>query len=137
MEHIVLDTNCLIQILPQKSPYRHIWNRILRGEVVLCVSNEVLFEYREILEQFFGSSFAETIMMLIAKTNCMKVSPKFFWSLIIQDPDDNKFVDCAIAANARCIVSNDKHFKVLKDKDVWPKVDLETLEEYHKHLMSR
>gem|GEM_PF-7120359 len=35
------------------------------------------------------------------------------------------------------IVSNDKHFKVLKDKDVWPKVDLETLEEYHKHLMSR
>lgn len=26
---------------------------------------------------------------------------------------------------------------LLKDKDVWPKVDLETLEEYHKHLMSR
>ncbi len=42
------------------------------------------------------------------------VSNYFFWNLITVDPDDNKFVDCAISANANFIVTNDKHFKVLK-----------------------
>ena len=39
------------------------------------------------------------------------------WTLIsiLQDKDDNKFVDCAIAANARFIVSEDGHFKYLKE----------------------
>ncbi|MBP5503260.1 MAG: putative toxin-antitoxin system toxin component, PIN family [Bacteroidales bacterium] len=137
MERIVLDTNCLIQILPHNSPYRHIWDKIISGEIVLCVSTEILFEYREILAKFFGSSFSETIMMLITKTNCLKVTPQFYWSLITQDPDDNKYVDCAIAANARCIVSNDSHFKVLKHKDVWPKVDVKTLKQYHKYWIDK
>lgn len=42
------------------------------------------------------------------------ISKYFFWNLITSDPDDNKFVDCAVAANADFIVTNDRHFKVLK-----------------------
>ncbi len=136
MECIVLDTNCLLQILPYDSAYRHIWDKIIRGRIVLCISNEIIFEYKEILEQFYGSAYAETIIMTILKTKYIKITPKFFWSLITQDPDDNKFVDCAIAANAKFIVSNDKHFNVLKQKDIWPKVDLKTLKEYHQYLMN-
>ena len=49
--------------------------------------------------------------------------------LISEDEDDNKFVDCAIAANAVCLVSNDKHFKVLKTIK-FPKVNLLTLPEF-------
>ena len=30
------------------------------------------------------------------------------------DVDDNKFVDCAIAIGAECIVSNDAHFRILQ-----------------------
>ncbi|MFN3851783.1 MAG: putative toxin-antitoxin system toxin component, PIN family [Spirosomataceae bacterium] len=39
----------------------------------------------------------------------------FTFNLIFTDPDDNKFVDCAIASNADFIVTNDKHFDVLKE----------------------
>jgi len=35
--------------------------------------------------------------------------------LIESDHDDDKFVDCAFAANATYIVSDDKHFDVLKE----------------------
>jgi predicted nucleic acid-binding protein len=35
--------------------------------------------------------------------------------LIKVDVDDNKFVDCAIAANSNAIVTEDKHFNTLKD----------------------
>ena len=34
---------------------------------------------------------------------------------VVVDKDDNKFVDCAIAGNAKFIVTNDKHFNALKD----------------------
>lgn len=40
--------------------------------------------------------------------------PHFHFRLIEQDPDDNKFVDCAIIAGADYIVSEDAHFRVLK-----------------------
>lgn len=36
------------------------------------------------------------------------------WNLITTDIDDNKFVDCAISANASYIITNDFHFNELK-----------------------
>ena len=62
----------------------------------------------------------------------------FNFDLIKEDADDNKFVDCAIATNAICLVSNDKHFQVLKTVD-FPKVIILKLaefeEKYKKHLI--
>ncbi|MCU0355179.1 MAG: PIN domain-containing protein [Cytophagales bacterium] len=43
------------------------------------------------------------------------------WRLIDKDPDDNKFVDCAVAANTDYLVTNDRHYNVLKKID-FPKV---------------
>jgi len=37
------------------------------------------------------------------------------WRLIEVDPDDNKYCDCAIAGKADYIVTEDKHFDVLKN----------------------
>ncbi len=53
-------------------------------------------------------------MKVVLDTNVLFVSNYFFWNFITEDPDDNKFVDCAISANADFIVTNDKHFRVLK-----------------------
>ena len=43
------------------------------------------------------------------------ITPSFKFRLIEADHDDDKFVDCAFAANATYIVSDDKHFDVLKE----------------------
>ena len=51
------------------------------------------------------------------------------FGLIEQDPDDNKFVDCAVAADAEYNVTNDSHFKILKDID-WPKIAILTIQEF-------
>lgn len=51
------------------------------------------------------------------------------FGLIEKDADDNKFVDCAIAADAEYIVTNDAHFNILKEID-WPKVVVKTIEEF-------
>jgi putative PIN family toxin of toxin-antitoxin system len=96
------------------SPYRPIWNAFLLGKFQLCISNEILEEYQEIIEQQTTSHIAENIILLILnKKNVTFVDPHFRLGLITEDPDDNKFVDCAFAANADYLVSNDKHFTIL------------------------
>jgi len=45
------------------------------------------------------------------------------------DPDDNKFVDCAISSNAKFIVTNDKHFNVLKNVD-FPKIEVVDIDKF-------
>lgn len=40
------------------------------------------------------------------------ITKYFYWNLIANDPDDDKFVDCAIAANADIIVTGGWYFKI-------------------------
>ena len=53
--------------------------------------------------------------LLLESSNVELINPYFSLHFIDADHDDNKFVDCAFAANATFIVSNDKHFDVLKE----------------------
>jgi len=55
---IVFDTNCLVRVLPKKSPYRCLWERFLRGEFDLCYTTEILQEYEEILSRFYFPKIA-------------------------------------------------------------------------------
>lgn len=54
---IVLDTNNLIQSIPKRSAYRVVWDSILSGENILCVSNEIIEEYTEVLHQLTNSKY--------------------------------------------------------------------------------
>ena len=72
-------------------------------------------EYEEILERFMGHDLASAIPQIIENApNVELVTTYYAWNLIHEDPDDNKFVDCAIACNAKYLVSHDGHYKVLK-----------------------
>ncbi len=134
IEKIVLDTNALIQMLNRKSPYHHILQKIVRGEISLCVSNEIIFEYSEVIANHTQKSVAETVIAFILNNPAtIKVNDYVRWNIITSDPDDNKFVDCAIWANALFLVSDDNHLRVLKKKTP-PLVQLKTLQEYHEHL---
>ena len=59
--------------------------------------------------------------------------PYYHWNLITTDPDDNKFVDCAFAAGATYIVSDDSHFNILRDI-TFPQLIVLRLKEFLKSL---
>ena len=110
--NIVLDTNCLIMSIAPKSPYRNIWNAFLRGDYNLCVSNEIIEEYSEVLARNLSPQISEAIIYaILTRPNVIRQNPHFSFGLIEVDKDDNKFVDCAIACDAKCIVTEDKHLK--------------------------
>lgn len=127
---IVLDTNILIASIGRKSPFRWIFDCVIQGEIILCVSNEILFEYQEILARKANPQVAENVAnFLTVSPFTEKIDIYFNFDLISTDSSDNKFVDCAISANATCIVSNDRHFQILKTLD-FPNVAVLTLPEF-------
>ena len=67
MRRIVLDTNCLLQTLPVRSPYHKIWTDILCGKICLCVNTEILNEYEEILAQKMTKEIARNVVEAIAR----------------------------------------------------------------------
>jgi len=134
MRDIVLDTNCLLVCLATESEFHPVWTAFLNEEFRLCVSNEIMTEYEEILAEKISPAFADTITHVILNSeNVVLVHPAFRFNLISIDPDDNKFVDCAIVANADYIVSQDTHFNVLKKID-FPKINVIRIEEFVKEL---
>ena len=127
---IVLDTNCLVNVIMPGSSNNDVWLAFRAQKYVLCVTNEILSEYHEILARRYNNVIANTILKELVETpNIERVNPSFRFNLITADPDDNKFVDCAITAGATYIVSNDRHFKELRNYE-FPKVDVRTLPEF-------
>ncbi|MBV4185349.1 putative toxin-antitoxin system toxin component, PIN family [Phocaeicola vulgatus] len=132
---VVLDTSCLVQSLPAKSPYHKIWEDFLQGKFMLCVSNEILNEYEEIIERYSSASVARNVISAIVHSPyTLYKEASFKFNLIEADPDDNKFADCAIVANAEYIVSEDAHFRILATFP-FPKIRVVGLDEFLTDLL--
>jgi putative PIN family toxin of toxin-antitoxin system len=132
---VVLDTNVLLVALPTRSPYRPIFDQMLVGTFQLVISNEILTEYEEqIAKRYDPETVDEMLGMLGALPNVHLITPYFHWQLIVGDQDDDKFADAAIAANATYLVTNDRHFDVLKTID-FPKVITCTAQEFLRMLL--
>jgi len=126
---IVLDTNCLVACLPVTSPYYCLWEAFRNMKITLCYTTDIINEYSEILARFYNQRFVNDIINeLLLSPNVIKVNSYYKWNLITADPDDNKFVDCALNVGADYIVTNDRHFNVLKTLDFPPikVIDIET-----------
>ena len=134
MRRIVLDTNCLLQALPTRSPYHKIWEEVLAGRICLCVNTEILNEYEEILTEKTTFEIAHNVVESIARLHTTVFQEVYIhFGLIEADPDDNKFVDCAVAADAEYIVTNDSHFSILKHT-VWPRLTVIAIKEFVKQM---
>lgn len=132
--YVVLDTNCLLQSLSQRSQYYKVWEDFVMGRYVLCVSNEILEEYEEIISSHMSSLAARiAVETILRANNVVRVDAQFRFNLITADIDDNKFVDCAIIANADYVVSEDSHFNVLKSIP-FPRVEVKRLREFYEEL---
>lgn len=111
---VVIDTNCLIVSIPRKNPEFWLYEAFSEGLFDWLISNEILAEYEEQLSLFYSPRTADLVLKILSTApNVVFTEPHFKWNLIEADPDDNKFADLAISANANYLVTHDKHFKVL------------------------
>ena len=103
---------------------------MLCGKISLCVNTEILDEYEEILAQKTNSEVANNVVEAIARLHTTVYQEIYVhFGLIQDDEDDNKFADCAVASSAEFIVTNDKHYNILK-RTPWPDIKVTNIKEF-------
>jgi uncharacterized protein len=129
---VVIDTNCLILSIPPKNVEFWLYKSFKNLAFEWVISNEILSEYFEQLTSFYSENTAILVVqILLSAENVTLKEPFYKWNLIENDPDDNKFVDLAIACSADYIITEDKHFQSLKHLD-FPKLQVVRLSEFKK-----
>ena len=129
--NIVLDTNVLLVSLPGHSPFHPIFPALQNGRYTLFVTNETLTEYEEQISIRLGVTRTDLqLRELLNLPNVMRIELYYKWLKIKADPDDDKFADCAFACGADYLVTNDRHFSVLKYAAAFPQVTVITAQEF-------
>jgi uncharacterized protein len=95
----------MVRLFGGNQPFRPIRLVLTAGQLELAVSNEILSEYEETIRRLSGGERWQQIERLLISlfhlhANILFINPQFRFRVITADPDDNKFVDCAIAAQA-------------------------------------
>jgi hypothetical protein len=108
---VVIDTNVFVASLFGDTS-RKIIDLWLSGEIQLCISEPIVGEYMEILRRFM---FKDKEMIsrikdaLERKDNACFIQRPEEKEWIREDPEDNKFIACALALNANYVISTDSH----------------------------
>ena len=132
---VVLDTNVLLVSISSRSSHHWIFEALQENKYELAVTTSILNEYEEVIGRNWHPTVASSVLRaLMELPNVIHTQIHFELNLIVSDPDDNKFTDCAFAANANCIVSEDNDLKILKRTD-FPKINLLRITEF-KELLS-
>lgn len=115
MIRVVLDTNVIISaLLKEGGAPALILSLVLDGHIRLCLTEEIFAEYAGVLsrERFQSLDQASVKKALLSiKRKSLWVSPSTRINIIKIDPEDNKFLECALEAKAHYLVTgNKKHF---------------------------
>ena len=137
MLKVVLDTNVLIVPVSRRSRHFPIFEALLNGRYEVCVTTDILNEYAEKLEEKYRPDGMENFMQFFERSpDVVRVTKYFYWNLIANDPDDDKFVDCAVAANADFLVTDDGDFRVLA-RIAFPKIRVISADDFVEMLTGK
>ena len=123
MIRVVLDTNVVVSALlkPRSNPSSALLLCLAGRGVELSVSDEILSEYEQVLlRPKFGFDPEVTLALLAqmrkrAAVVDLSAMDSFSVSSLVKDPDDVKFLLCAVAADAQFLVTgNTRHFVITR-----------------------
>ena len=108
---VILDTNVFISGVFFTGPPSRILKAWHDEKLQLVISQEILEEYervaKELTAQFPSVNVRRILELVAAKAECY--SPHRLMEPVCGDPDDDKFIACALASKCKIIVSGDKH----------------------------
>jgi len=114
---VVVDTNVFVSSFFGGNP-RKIVNLWKSGQLTLCLSKPIVDEYVEVLRRpgLQNERELDELLGLFAQGFYILFSGKTpDLNVIEEDPDDNKFIECAVALKADFIISRNKYLTVIRD----------------------
>ena len=133
MQKVVIDTNVIVSSLIQHGyPYLIIYNLYVNRQFELCVSDQLILEYYEVLArpkfQRFQDFLLRAVLLLAEiEMNASKYFPTIRIDLI-KDADDNMILELADECKADFIITGNttdftfpsyKQTKIVTPKDYW------------------
>ncbi len=115
MRKVVIDTNVFISSFFGGIP-RKIINLWRDGKITLCLSQPIIEEYINVLNRMsVNEKEIKNLTNLFAQGhNTLFAGNTPELHIVHDDPDDNKFIECAVALQCKSIVSGDNHLKFIK-----------------------
>lgn len=127
---VILDTNVLLISLPKWSPYHKIIQAFNNRQYDLLITTPIFLEYEEVLSQKANPFIADIVLeAFLEAPNVIAVTDYYYWGLIHSDLDDNKFTDAFLNGQADYLVTNDAHFKVVRD-NAFPPINVISADEF-------
>jgi putative PIN family toxin of toxin-antitoxin system len=114
---VVIDTNIVVSGIFWKGNPNKILRAWFSDKFDVLVSPGIVVEYERVIKRMESGLTTEEIQMwmsLIANHSTI-IEPPLKLNVVEADPDDDKFVECAIFGHADHIVSGDKHLLNLKE----------------------
>ena len=116
MIRVIIDTNVFISSFFGGNA-RKIIDSWKEGKIYWCLSNEIIDEYVAVLQRMGlqdEKEINELLKIFANGYNVIFTSDPPTIKIMDDDPDDNKFIECAAGLDAQYIISGDKHLKKLK-----------------------
>ncbi len=108
---VVIDTNVFVSGIFFSGPPYRILKAWQNDKIQIAVSEEILEEYRRVINELglkYERLNIDSIFELLFIESEM-VPSHSFETPVCEDPDDDKFLACAIASKSKYIISGDKH----------------------------
>jgi putative PIN family toxin of toxin-antitoxin system len=107
---VVADTNVFISALMFGGLPGMFLELALLRHFTLVTSAPLLDELAEKLRVKFGVKAPDVVAIRVKVENAAVIAaPDFVLHAVPEDPDDNRVLECAVAGEADCIVSGDRH----------------------------
>ena len=108
---VVIDTNVFISgVFFSGAPYQVLqaWRE---GKILVVISLEIMSEYRRVGEIFAQEHPGIDLSKILDYVfqNAVIYEAPLLPKPVCADPDDDKFIACALASGSQLIVSGDKH----------------------------
>jgi putative PIN family toxin of toxin-antitoxin system len=133
---VVIDTNVFVSSFFEGNP-RKIIDLWKKGDMSLCLSKDILDEYIEVLRRIGlkDENEIEELLSLFAKGyNILFTTKTPNIRVVKDDPDDDKFIECALAVKAEVIITGDRAIEALGD---YMGIKILTPQEFLKKLRMR
>ena len=114
---VVIDTNIFVSSFFGGNP-RKIVDFWKKGKIILCLSKDILDEYVDVLQRIGlkEEEEIEELLSLFAKGfNIVFTTKTPKIKAVKDDPDDDKFIECAVALKAEVIITGDKALKAMNE----------------------
>ena len=129
---VVIDTNVILSAILFGGKPKQVLEMALSGSIQLAISESLVIELQGVLQRPKFELSAQLVQTIVSEYTSIAswIEPSEHFNVVVDDPSDNYFIDCAVAAKADYLITGDRHllslgtFKMIKIVSVDTFIDI-------------